>query len=394
MSRRAVICIDDENIVLDSLKEQLMNEFSDDFVIETADSGEEALEIYEELMEDGIEVPVVISDYLMPEITGDRVLEDIYKLDKGVKTVLLTGQASVGGIEYAVNKANLYRFISKPWDKDDLIMTVKEAVVSYDQVKTIEKQHSELVELNQNLEKKVEQRTAELKELNATKDKFFSIIAHDLKNPFNTILGFAELLSDQYDSFDDDKRSEFIGYILKTSKNGYELLANLLEWSRSQTGRIECVPIDVDLNYIIEETLGVVVPQADKKNIKISHTSGLPNVYADSNMIKTVLRNLLSNAIKFTPKGGEIKLEGKDVDDMLQLYIIDNGVGISEDSIAKLFKIDQSHSTEGTEHESGTGLGLILCKDFIEKNNGSIAVESQVGEGSKFIISLPLKEKG
>lgn len=390
MSKNAILCVDDEVIVLDSLQEQIQNAFESGYMIEVAEGGQEAMEVFDELIEDGYEVPVVICDYIMPELTGDAVLEHVHKKSPETRTILLTGQASIEGVENAVNKANLYRFISKPWEKDDLILTLKEAIRSYEQDKTINKQNNELRELNANLELKVEQRTKQLQELNATKDKFFSIIAHDLKNPFNTLLGFSELLTNNIKSYSQAEIEEFISIIHQTSKNGFALLENLLEWSRSQTGRIKFTPDNISFYNIVELSLNMLESNAQKKEITLVNAVEKPGMaYADENMIRTVVRNIVSNAIKFTKTGGQVKVATSLKNDKLQVDISDTGVGIRDQDIEKLFRIDKNHSTVGTENEMGTGLGLILCKEFILKNNGKIWVTSSVGQGSTFSFTIP-----
>lgn len=390
--RNVILCIDDEVIVLDSLKEQLQNEYKN-YMIEVAESGEEAMEIINELIEDKIELPVVIADFIMPGMNGDILLEKIYKLIPDTRNILLTGQASIEGVSNAVNKANLYRFIAKPWDKDDLILTVKEAIRSYDQEKTILKQNVELKELNTNLEKKVELRTQELKELNATKDKFFSIIAHDLKNPFNTLMGFSELLVNNIDSYEKTRIEEFIKIILQTSKNTYLLLENLLEWSRTQTGRLEMAPSIIDIYELVDENIDLIYNNASNKKLILSNN--IPKnvrVFADANMIHTVIRNLLSNAIKYTNQGGEINISSKIQNSYIEITVSDSGIGIKPDNIKRLFRLDENYSTKGTAEETGTGLGLILCKEFVEKNGGEIWVKSTYGKGSDFTIKLRTKE--
>jgi signal transduction histidine kinase len=393
MSEKIIICIDDESIVIDSLKEQIQLGFKGEFLVETAESGDEALEFFDELIKDGVEIPVVIADYIMPGMKGDALLAKIHTIIPTTKTILLTGQASIEGVSNAINKANLYRFISKPWEKDDLILTLKEALKSFEQEKTILQQNKELLELTINLEKKVEQRTLELNELNATKDKFFSIIAHDLKNPFNTLMGFSELLLDNLDVFSKDKLREFIGILYETAKQSYALLENLLEWSRAQTGRLQMNPENINLHDLVEENINLLSNAAAKKKIKLINEIGPSvNVYADANMGHAVIRNLISNAIKYTNENGSITCSSTVKKDKIEVTVHDTGIGIKPQNIDKLFKIDQNYSTHGTADESGTGLGLILCKEFINKNNGSIWVESEYGKGSSFKFTLPMQK--
>ncbi len=390
MKNSVILCIDDESIVLDSLKEQIQQGLQGQFSVEVAESGDEAIEIFEELMKDSIEVPVVIADFIMPGMKGDALLEKLHEIKPTAKKILLTGQASIEGVGNAINKADLYRFISKPWEKDDLILTIKEALKSYEQEKTILLQNEELRELNINLEKKVEQRTRELNELNATKDKFFSIIAHDLKNPFNTLMGFTELMLDNLPDYSLEKLREFIGILHETSKQSYSLLENLLEWSRSQTGRLQMVVEPIDLYELVEQNINLLSNQAASKKIKLINDIREPAVAtADKNMINTVIRNLISNAIKYTRDGGNITASVAQKDDYYELSITDTGIGIKPENLQKLFRIDVNYSTRGTKDEMGTGLGLILCKEFIVKNGGKIWGESEFGKGSTFKFTVP-----
>jgi signal transduction histidine kinase len=391
MSKPVILCVDDENIITDALKDQLQRKFGYKFDIETSDSGKDALEFISELVEDNIDVPIIIADYIMPGMKGDELLKEAHDKSPETLNILLTGQANIEGVTNAINFANLYRYIAKPWDQDDLEMTVKEAIKSFYNEREIKEKNIELAELNAGLEKKVEQRTKELKDLNATKDKFFSIIAHDLKNPFNALMGFSALLIEDYDSFDDDEKKDLIQTMGDASENAYKLLQNLLEWSRSQTGSISWNPEIIHLDKIVTETINLLQNQAMNKNITIKGiVPANTSVYADSNMITTVIRNLMSNALKYTPKGGEIKLFASQQNNFIEVTIEDNGIGIRKENKEKLFRIDVNFSTNGTDNETGTGLGLILCREFVEKNGGKIWVESEEGKGSKFKFTLPL----
>jgi len=229
-----------------------------------------------------------------------------------------------------------------------------------------------------------------LRELNATKDKFFSIIGHDLKSPFNSIIGFSNLLVEQIKNKDIEGIDEYANIVLKSSNNAMDLLMNLMEWSRSQTGRMEFNPEYFDLVSCINKIILLYDDIAGQKSITLKNI--LPHkvsVFADNTMISTVLRNLISNAIKFTIPGGKIIVSAMEKQNEIIFSVSDNGVGISKNSIEKLFRIDQSYSTTGTNEETGTGLGLILCKEFVEKHNGKIWVESEERKGSTFYFTLP-----
>jgi len=229
-----------------------------------------------------------------------------------------------------------------------------------------------------------------LQKLNATKDKFFSIIAHDLKSPFNSIMGFSELLVEQVKNKDYNGIEKFAGIILNSSQRAVDLLMNLMEWSRSQTGRMEFIPEYFELVDFMGEILFMFDDIAGQKSIIIKKNlpSKIP-VFADKAMINTVIRNLVSNAIKFTKTGGEIIITATEKQNEILVSVKDNGVGIPHSAVDKLFRIDENYTTSGTNNEQGTGLGLILCKEFIEKHGGKIWVESEEGKGSMFSFIIP-----
>jgi len=230
---------------------------------------------------------------------------------------------------------------------------------------------------------------AELREINAAKDKFFSIISHDLKSPFNSIIGLSNLLVEQIQGKNVEGIEEYASIIQKSSMQVFDLLVNLLEWSRSQTGRMEFSPEYVEMVALINEVIELLSDSAHQKSITI-HREFPRNMIAfiDKAMISTILRNLISNAIKFTRPDGQIVISAELKNDKVIIAISDNGVGIKKEIIEKLFRIDENHSMPGTLKEKGTGLGLILCKEFIEKHGGEIWVESEVGRGSTFYFSV------
>jgi signal transduction histidine kinase len=231
-----------------------------------------------------------------------------------------------------------------------------------------------------------------LEELNATKDKLFSIIGHDLKGPLNSLTSFSSLLLNHIDKISKEEIKILSQDIDKSLKNLFTLLENLLEWSRSQTGSIDFIPENFDLADVLNENEILLKVQAQNKKITVVNENilDLP-VSLHRNSINTVVRNLLSNAIKFTPEGGKVTLNAEASGKNYIISISDTGVGMSEVAIQKLFKIGTKHSTLGTAKEKGTGLGLILCKDFVEKNGGTINVESKEGEGSRFYFTVPRK---
>jgi PAS domain S-box-containing protein len=237
----------------------------------------------------------------------------------------------------------------------------------------------------------IKENTARLHELNATKDKFFSIIAHDLKNNFISFKGLLNLLVNDYRKYDSEGIEEMLVLLSEHSKNTYLLLENLLIWAGSQSGRIENKPVKLSIKDLLGENCSLLKGQAESKLQELAvEAMDQCIIYSDQFMINTILRNLISNAIKFTPHKGKIVVSASRFNGHIEVKVSDNGVGISEAKQDTIFRIDTKSSTPGTDMESGTGLGLILCKEFVEKNGGKIRVESTVGKGSSFIFTLPL----
>jgi signal transduction histidine kinase len=251
--------------------------------------------------------------------------------------------------------------------------------------------------INQELQRindKVTKQNVELSELNSTKDKFFSIIGHDLKGPLNSLTSFSQLLINHTASLTEDEIRTIAKDLDKSLKNLYELLENLLGWARSQTGRLEFVPVSFNISEVIKENIRLLSKAALNKKIKIEMmVDESLEVFADMNSIKTVIRNLLSNAIKFTNQAGVISIYVDEWKDSVEIGIHDTGVGMSQEVMDKVFDISSKHSSLGTNKEKGTGLGLILCREFVERNNGKLSVESAIGQGSTFKFTLPKKLK-
>lgn len=250
----------------------------------------------------------------------------------------------------------------------------------------IENEAVKLAELNEQLIDS----EIKLKELNASKDKFFSIIAHDLKSPFLSLLGYSEILSNEFDELSEGEKKESIQSIYQLSNNSYRLLENLLQWSRIQIGKIEFVKEPFNLFYELSPALMLLTQTAKNKNITIENNIDRKVfVTADKNMLNTIIRNLVSNAIKFTNKGGKIVLTAVDEENLVRISVKDNGIGLEKEQISNLFSIDKNISTNGTANETGTGLGLLLCKEMIEKHSGSMLVNSSPDSGSEFVFTIP-----
>ena len=230
-----------------------------------------------------------------------------------------------------------------------------------------------------------------LKELIATRDKLFSIIAHDLRSPFNSIIGFSELLKENSNDILLEDSEQYIKIINSAAKNTLILLDNLLNWAKSQTGQLSFNPEKILFSEVAQEIITLSKSIAKSKNIALecSCTDNL-EIFVDVNMLNTVLRNLISNAIKFTNVGGHVKVNAALKQDHVEITISDNGIGIPKEKCNELFSIASNTTTPGTADENGSGLGLVLCKEFIQKNNGDIWVESEENKGSNFIFTLPI----
>ena len=232
-----------------------------------------------------------------------------------------------------------------------------------------------------------------LSDLNENKNKFFSIIAHDLKSPFNSILGFSKHLAQDYKTIEEDKLGSYLLGLATLSQQTYTLLENLLLWARGQMGGIRAIPEKVNLKHIVQDNMELFNGISASKNITITdHLSDKTEVYADANMTTTIVRNLLVNALKFTPQDGNIDVFASINGEFIEVTIKDNGIGIPADEIDNLFRLDARLQRQKSMSEKGTGLGLLLCKEFIEKNGGEIWVSSTPGRGSSFTFTLPAQD--
>lgn len=249
--------------------------------------------------------------------------------------------------------------------------------------------------INAQLNEKNEQIAAQnemLKEMNATKDRLFSIIGHDLKNPFTVLISLSQMIKDQLEHLDTEDLKKSLNVMYSASSQGLALLDNLLDWARSQTGEITFAAAPVRLGHSVKEVLVQIEPFSARKHVTIQTSiSDSHIVTADRNMLQTIFRNLISNAIKFSETGGKVIIDSTldESANKTMISVTDHGVGIPEENLANLFNIKDHQTTKGTLQESGTGLGLLICKEFIEKHGGNIQVYSTIGEGTRITFDLP-----
>jgi signal transduction histidine kinase len=339
-------------------------------------NGELALLVAQKVMPD-----LILLDIMMPDMDGYEVCRRLKANAElcDIPVIFISALTDTRDIVKAFASGGV-DYITKPFQAEEVKVRVSTHLKMHYQSLELQKQREEL-----------QKQSFELQELNATKDKFFSIIAHDLRSPFNSFLGFTRILADELNVLSLKEIQKIVGSMQFSATNLYSLLENLLEWSRMQRGLISFHPENIDVLQIVYECLAMVIEPANQKGISISYD--IPdniNVFADSNMIQTVIRNLVSNALKFTNRGGKITVSAKIMPDQSTMFsITDTGIGMSEEMVSNLFRIDVSTKRKGTDDEPSSGLGLMLCKDFIQKHGGTISVESAEGIGSTFLFTFP-----
>jgi two-component system, sensor histidine kinase and response regulator len=373
-----IVCVDDDRTILNSLEMELMDLLGDKYLIETAESSMDALEIIEELLAENIELPLVISDQIMPSIKGHELLTQVHAMSPKTLTILLTGQADAEAVGKAVNTANLYRYISKPWESTDLSMTVSKALKSYFQEK-------ELAQFYASLEEKVAERTHELQQ----KNEFLSIAVHDLKNPLSAILGFSEMIKNDFTDISGEI-IEIAERITMSSQQMFELVKNILE-----VNAIESKKIDIALNvFDIRPTLQWVINQyierakAKQLTLQCHCQKEAYHALGNKDLLRQVFDNLISNAIKYSPTGKKIDIRLKQDNSSLRCEIQDEGPGLSLDDQQKLFGQFTRLTPQPTGGEHSTGLGLFIVKKLVDSQQGKVWCETQKGQGATFVVQL------
>ncbi|MCB1156712.1 MAG: hybrid sensor histidine kinase/response regulator [Leptospiraceae bacterium] len=357
----SMLIVDDEESNLRVLRRI----FEDNFTLYEAKNGKIALEIIKNLKRNET-IHVIITDQRMPVLNGVELLADsIQYLPKSIR-IILTAYTDIEAVIDAINKGQVYKFISKPYDPADLRITVFRAMEALE------------LELKNN----------ELEKINKSKDKIFAIISHDLRSPIGSIKNLITLLQTE-----DVSKEEFIhlsGKLKNSIESIHFTLENLLQWAQSQMKGITTIKKPFFLNPIILKVFDFFKETARVKNIKISiEVNESIQILADEEQIRLVLRNLLSNSIKFTDHDGSIRVSATTNNHSCMITILDSGIGISQTEISEILE-GKYVSNYGTDGEKGTGLGLVLCKEFITYNGGSLSIESTPGQGSSFCVTLPL----
>lgn len=328
---------------------------------------------------------IILLDVMMPGLNGFDVCQRLKanETTRHIPVIFMSALSEtvdklqgfeVGGVDY----------ITKP--------------IQCEEVEARVKAHLMLCKLQQELQEKntaLAEKNEQLQAANASKDRFFSIISHDLRTPFIGLIGLTQVLTEDFETYPQEDIKQLLIKLRKTSEIFYALLENLLTWSRSQLGMIEMSPQILNIRETIAPNLRIFEQTAREKQITLTMTLAEPMlVYVDEKMLETILRNLLSNAVKFTPRGGSVTISGVQDGSLTTISVSDTGIGIGEEYLPRLFRIDAQYKRKGTADEQGTGLGLILCQEFIEKSGGKIWVESSVNEGSTFKFTLPQQPPG
>jgi two-component system, sensor histidine kinase and response regulator len=354
-----ILVVDDTEQNLSVLGNILME---NGYEVVPATSGKDALESITELPPD-----LILLDIMMPEMDGYevcKILKDDPKTNE-IPVIFLTAKIETEDIVKAF-KLGAVDYITKPFRKEELLARVKTHL-----------------ELRRSLQAE--------QELVRMKDKLLSIIGHDLRGPIGTFMMMLETVTDEANRFSVEKIMEYLNQMKSVSKSTFQLLENLLTWARSQRKLIEYHPRDLNIAKVVEQGVKVLGETAKNKSITLSSDVDPEfTAFFDENTISTVIRNLISNSLKFTDHGGSIKVGAKKDADCFIMTIADTGIGMSENNLKKLFKQDQIFTKLGTNGEKGSGLGLLLCKDFVEGNDGKIWVESEQGKGTSFFFTLPL----
>ncbi|MCY6490740.1 hybrid sensor histidine kinase/response regulator [Leptolyngbya sp. GGD] len=394
MSKPVIICVDDEPLVLETLKIELKRVLGENCLIETAEGGEEALELFDELQNSKeYEVALVLADYIMPGLNGDQLLKQIHDRSPRTLNVMISGQADLDAVSQALRSARLYRYISKPWTPEDISLTIVEAVQSYLQDRKLETQTEKLRAINSYLEQQIQERTEELQQkmqelekLNTLKDEFLHAVSHDLKTPLIGSMLVFQRLKKQLDDPVQLSRS-MLDRMVESTQRQLKLLDSLLAVQLSEHGmRLDRQAIK--LAAFVDEIILDLEPILTENQVTIAHTiSSESTVYADEFQLRRVFENLITNSLKHNAPGISLSISTTVENHILKCMIEDNGVGIPQQDCDLMFERYQQGSRN--RRSLGIGLGLYLCRQIIQAHGGEIGVISAVDQGAKFWFTLP-----
>jgi len=380
----SILVVDDqpENIRFISI---LLKEMELGNKIYSAPNGKVALGLIEKITPD-----LILSDWGMPEMDGLELLKALKASHKtkDIPFIMISAIKIDAASMKESFEAGVHDYLKKPFDKLEFVARVTATLKLQDAYLKIKKNGEEIA--NQAL--LISKQHEELQKLNMLKDRIFSIISHDVRAPLATLDGLLEIFSDEEIQLDE---KELIGYVgtVKTELNSIQsLMDNLLYWAKSQLANREMSKTDVNINEVTQEISELFHDKSVKKSLDFyNHANSNTTIYGDKNVISFVIRNLFANAIKFTPIGGRITVDLKVIEDSAVISVIDTGVGMDKEVLDSIFDEDMVSTQKGTSGEVGTGLGLMLCKELIEQNKGSLSVKSEIGKGSTFSFTIPIE---
>jgi len=381
--KSTILIIDDSKAIRD-LTAIILEE--EGYNVNTANNGKTGLAQVERTKYD-----LILLDIVMPDMSGFQIIEIIKTIETNKHTpiIFLTGVSDDENVVLGL-KLGANDFIPKPFKKEVLLARIEAQIKLSSAYNDLQ---NEILE-KELLIKKINSQKRDLNELNTTKDKILSILVHDIKNQVSSIFSLSDILLNNSSGFSEKKKNNYLHLIYSSSVAVNEFIQNLLGWAGKNWTKESYHPETIHLKQIVEECIGYYKGVAEVKGIDLQATvTDSSVIYSDKEMVKIIIRNLIGNGIKFTPEHGNVRISAltNSDKDAETVVIEDTGIGISKEQIPNLFDLDSTYNSSGTNGEKGTGIGLKICKEYVERNNGSITVESTVGVGTKFIIELPIK---
>ncbi len=402
MSKPVILCVDDEPLVLASLKVELVRALGGSCIIETAEQASEAIAVFDELLENKQEIALVLADHIMPGIRGDELLRRLHERSPQTLTIMISGQADLETVARSIREARLYRYIPKPWRSEELSLTVIEAIQSYLQSQHLSQQSQHLAELNSHLEGEVRARTEtleskilELETISQQKEEFLHAISHDLRTP---IIGSLLMMRRWFKQLGDPIQVDrpILEQLLRSSEKQLALIDLLLETHATEVRGVSMNYSEVSIADLIQDVLATLQPQIQDRNsqIVLEGQDQAPTLWADAAHLHRVFENLITNALKHNPPGLTITIKTHiTADHFVQCTVLDTGIGLSSEECETLFEAYAQGSRNS--RSPGVGLGLYLCQQIILAHDGEIGAESRdVGQGGCVWFRIPMDRRG